>query len=208
MHAGQGSYVRFPFEALLAVVAQESVANRCVVIGEDLGTVPDGFRETLAAWGLWSYQVMMFERDGDGGFRAPDAYLANALATFNTHDLPTFAGWAKHHDLSVKRQLGIDPGETDLDRSAARAALRGALGLPESMDADFSDVASYLARTPSRLFVVAMEDVLGVVDQPNVPGTVHEHPNWRRRLPVALEDLAHHKSLAVLADVMAAAGRG
>ena len=72
----QGSYVRFPFEALLAVAAQESVANRCIVIGEDLGTVPEGFRETLADWGLWSYQVMMFERDGDGALPPAGSTIA------------------------------------------------------------------------------------------------------------------------------------
>jgi 4-alpha-glucanotransferase len=207
MRARQGTYVRFPFEALLAVTAQESVRNKCVVIGEDLGNVPEGFRETLADWGLWSYQVMMFEREHDGGFRAPEAYRKNALATFNTHDLASFAGWKEHHDLSIKRQLDIDPGETDEDRAGARAALNRALGLSESADADFSAVAAYLARAPSQLLMVAMEDALGVVDQPNVPGTMHEHPNWRRRLPVALEDLAQDKGLAAIADVMASAGR-
>lgn len=207
MRAGQGTYVRFPFEALLAAVAQESVANRCIVIGEDLGTVPEGFRETLAEWGLWSYQVMMFERGEDGRFRAPEAYRADALATFNTHDLPTFAGWAAHHDLAVKRNLGLDPGETDESRAHARAALRQALGSPGNTDPDFFAVAAYLARTPSRLVMVAIEDVLGVVDQPNVPGTVHEHPNWRRRLPAALEDIAQDSRLAALAKIMAAAGR-
>ena len=208
MNAAQGTYVRFPFEALLAVAAQESVANRCVVVGEDLGTVPEGFRETLADWGLWSYQVMMFERDNDGRFRAPEAYLPNALATFNTHDLPTFAGWAADHDLTVKRKIGIDPGETSEDRARSRAALRQALALPADAKTEFSAVAAYLARAPSRLLVIAVEDVLGVFDQPNVPGTVDEHPNWRRRLPVALEELADHQALATLAEVMAVAGRG
>lgn len=208
MQAGQGTYVRFPFEALLAVAAQEGVANRCVVIGEDLGTVPEGFRDVLADWGLWSYQVMMFEREEGGRFRAPEAYLRNALASFNTHDVPTFAGWAAGHDLAVKRQLGIDPGESDEDRAGARAALRNALGLPDNAEPDFSTVAAYLARTPSRLLVLAMEDVLGILDQPNIPGTVQEHPNWRRRLPVALEDIAQHQSLAVLAGIMRTAGRG
>jgi len=207
LKAGEGTYVRFPFEALLAVAAQESVANRCILVGEDLGTVPEGFRETLADWGLWSYQVMMFEREGDGGFRRPEAYLPNALATFNTHDLPTYAGWAADHDLAVKRDIGIDPGETAEDRARARAALRHALASPDNAKPDFSAVAAYLARTPSRLLVVALEDILGLLDQPNVPGTVHEHPNWRRRLPVALEDLSHDHRLAELADVMKAAGR-
>jgi 4-alpha-glucanotransferase len=208
MKAEQGTYVRFPFEALLAVAAQESVANRCVVIGEDLGTVPEGFRDVLADWGLWSYQVMMFEREGDGRFRPPEAYLRNALASFNTHDLPTFAGWSADHDLAVKRRLDIDPGESDEDRARARAALRSAVGLPDNTEPDFPAVAAYLARTPSRLLVVAMEDVLGILDQPNIPGTVQEHPNWRRRLPVPLEDIAQHHGLATLANIMREADRG
>lgn len=207
LSAKQGSYVRFPFERLLAVTAEESRASRCIVIGEDLGTVPEGLRETLAEWGLWSYQVMMFEREEGGGFIKPEAYRVNALATFNTHDLATFAGWNSGHDLKVKRAMGMDPGETSEERSRARAKLRDALGLPEHADADFPAVAGCLARTPARLLVLAMEDVLGLLDQPNVPGTVHEHPNWRRRLPVSLEQIARDKQLAELAEVMAAAGR-
>ena len=97
-----GVYVRMPFEALLAATAQESVAHRCVVIGEDLGTVPEGFREEMADWGIWSYQVMMFERDDSGRFRGIDYYTPNALVTFNTHDLSTYAGWRSFSDLKLK----------------------------------------------------------------------------------------------------------
>ena len=93
MGADKGVYVRLPFQALQAVIAQESVANKCIVIGEDLGTVPENFRETLADWGIWSYQVMLFERGADGCFHAAESYRENALVTFATHDLPTFAGW-------------------------------------------------------------------------------------------------------------------
>jgi 4-alpha-glucanotransferase len=207
MSAAEGTYVRFPFESLVAVAVQESVADRCIIIGEDLGTVPEGFRETLADWGIWSYKVMVFEREHDGRFRAPEAYRDEALATFNTHDLATFAGWATDHDLRVKRGIGMDPGESEHDRARARSALRQAAGISDPGDADFPAVAAYLARTPSRLVVVAMEDVLGLLDQPNIPGTVHEHPNWRRRLPVTLEALAGDKRLASLAEIMAAAGR-
>src|SRR3989440_10705651 len=82
--ADNGVYVQMPFEALLATTARESVAHRCVVIGEDLGTVPQGFREQMAEWGIWSYQVMMFERDDHGSFPGIDRYSANALVTFNT----------------------------------------------------------------------------------------------------------------------------
>ncbi len=112
-----------PFEALLAVTAQESVANRCVVIGEDLGTVPEGFRDQIADWGIWSYLVMMFERDDAGSFRNIDHYLTNALVTFNTHDLSTYAGWRSFGDLKLKRSLGIDPGESDDARWHALAML-------------------------------------------------------------------------------------
>src|SRR6516225_3180668 len=88
-------------------------ARRCVVIGEDLGTVPEGFREQMADWGIWSYQVVMFERDAQGRFYGLEHYLPNALITFNTHDLATYAGWRSFSDLRLKRSLGIDPGERD-----------------------------------------------------------------------------------------------
>jgi 4-alpha-glucanotransferase len=97
--ATQGTYVRLPFEPLLAVIAQQSVQNRCILIGEDLGTVPEHFRETLARWGIWSYQVMLFQRDANGHFLPPESYRKNAVAAFATHDLPTFSGWAEGHDF-------------------------------------------------------------------------------------------------------------
>ncbi|MBR0752280.1 4-alpha-glucanotransferase [Bradyrhizobium jicamae] len=184
-----GAYVQMPFEALLAAVAQESVASRCVVIGEDLGTVPEGFRDTMAGWGIWSYLVMMFERDDQRAFRNADYYLANALVTFNTHDLSTYAGWRSFSDLRTKRGLGIDPGESDQDRWDALGALDAILRQNDIHDHDLYSVVSFLARTPSRMMVVSMEDLLGIVDQPNIPGTVNEHPNWRRRLSVSLEQL-------------------
>ena len=118
--AADGAYVRFPFEPSLQAIAQESLAARCIVIGEDLGTVPEGFRETMARWGLWRYLVMLFEREGDGRFRPPEAYPAEALATFNTHDLPSLRGWLDAHDLRTKRDLGLDPGESDEARARAQ----------------------------------------------------------------------------------------
>ncbi|WP_166304094.1 4-alpha-glucanotransferase [Bradyrhizobium sp. 2S1] len=185
-----GAYVLMPFEALLAATAQESTANRCVVIGEDLGTVPEGFREQMNGWGIWSYLVMMFETDDHGVFRNADYYLPNALVTFNTHDLSTYAGWRSFSDLKTKRALGIDPGETDEGRWQALGQLDEVLRRHDIHAHDFYSVASFLARTRSRMMAVSMEDLLGIVDQPNIPGTVYEHPNWKRRLPVSLEHLA------------------
>ena len=203
----QGAYVRFPFEAMLAVAALSSLEYECIVVGEDLGTVPQNFRETLGEWGIWTYQVMLFERSGSGAFFPPESYRENALVSFGTHDVATFAGWRDHHDLEVKRALGMDAGETGEQRHAALDALRRALQQHGLENADFTAVTRYLADTRSRLLIVSMEDILGLRDQVNLPGTTHEHPNWRQRLPVALEELRDQPALSATADIMRSAGR-
>jgi 4-alpha-glucanotransferase len=193
-----GVYVQMPFEALLAATALESVAHRCVVIGEDLGTVPEGFREQMADWGIWSYQVMMFERDDKGKFRGIDHYTTNALVTFNTHDLSTYAGWRSFSDLKLKRSLGLDPGESDDARWHALAMLSDILRHHGLERHDLNAVIRFLARTKSRLLAISLEDLLGVLDQPNIPGTVNEHPNWRQRLPLAIDEIASAIDVAAL----------
>ena len=204
----EGTYVRFPLEAMLAVLAQESNAERCIVVGEDLGTVPDGFREKLADWNVWSYRVMIFEREHDGSFRPPSAYAAPALVSFSTHDLPTFSGWLSNHDLAVKRSLGMDPGETEAERETAHRAMAEALARECGSEKPSTlEMIRFLARTPSRLLVVAAEDVFDIADQVNIPGTVCEHPNWRRRLPISLEDFAADARLSAIAEVLRAEGR-
>ena len=185
-----GVYVPMPFEAMLAVTALESVANRCVVIGEDLGTVPEGFRDRTRDWGIWSYLVMMFERDDQGAFRGIDHYPPNALVTFNTHDLSTYAGWRSFGDLKLKRSLGIDPGESDDARWHALHMLDDVLRHHGIENNTLYAIAEFLARTKSRLMAIGLEDLLGVVDQPNIPGTVDEHPNWRRRMPLCVDEIA------------------
>ena len=203
-----GAYVQMPFEALLAVTASESAAHACVVIGEDLGTVPEGFRERMNGWGIWSYQVMMFERDDAGRFRDADHYSANALVTFNTHDLSSYAGWRSFSDLRLKRSLGIDPGESDEARWHALGMLDRALrgcGIERN---DFYSVVSFLARTRSRLLAISLEDLLGVIDQPNIPGTINEHPNWRRRMPVAIDQIASAVDVAALKAATGKRGAG
>jgi 4-alpha-glucanotransferase len=207
--AGQGAYLRLPFADMLEVVADESRRWHCITIGEDLGTVPENFRATLSAWGVWSYLVVMFERNCDGSFRRPPDYPERAIATFNTHDLPTFAGWISGHDLKTKRAIGVDPGETDDERHGSRAALTAALAVATgSQEHSFDDVVAFLAATPTRLVSIAIEDVLGMADQINVPGTVTEHPNWRRRWPIPLEELASDQRLRRAAAALASAGRG
>ena len=207
--ASQGAYLRLPFAEMLAVVAEESRRWNCIAIGEDLGTVPENFRATLSAWGVWSYFVVLFERNGDGSFRRPEEYPERAIATLNTHDLPTFAGWMSSHDLKTKRAIKVDPGETEDERHHSRvtfcAALAAATG---NHKITFEEVAAFLAATPTKLVSVAIEDVLGLEDQVNVPGTVSEYPNWRRRWPVLLEELASDQRLYRIAAIFSRAGRG
>jgi 4-alpha-glucanotransferase len=202
--ADNGVYVQMPFEALLAATAQESVKHRCVVIGEDLGTVPEGFREQIADWGIWSYQVMMFERDASGSFRDIDYYATNALVTFNTHDLSTYAGWRSFSDLKLKRSLGIDPGESDDARWQALTMLSEVLRHHAIDSHDLYAVVGFLARTKSRLLAISLEDLLGLTDQPNIPGTVDEHPNWRRLLPLAIDEIAAAIDIPALRSATAA----
>ena len=207
--AGRGAYLRLPFTEMLAVVAEESRRWNCIAIGEDLGTVPENFRATLSAWGVWSYLVVLFERNWDGSFRRPEEYPERAVATLNTHDLATFAGWMSGHDLRTKRAIGVDPGETEDERHLSRvtfcAALAAATG---NHNITFDEVVAFLAATPTRLVSVAAEDVLALEDQVNVPGTVTEHPNWQRRWPVLLEELAADQRLMRIAAIFSRAGRG
>jgi 4-alpha-glucanotransferase len=200
--ARDGVYVRMPFDALLAAIAIESHQHRCVVIGEDLGTVPEGFRERLSGNGLWCYKVMLFERNYDGSFLAPEYYATDALVTFNTHDLPTFAGWQAGHDLTVKRGLGLDPGETDAERKASLGRFDEQIraGAPERI---FDSVIGFLTRTPSRMLALELEDLLGVADQPNIPGTTDQYPNWRRKLPSALDTFDAKLNIARLRELLA-----
>jgi 4-alpha-glucanotransferase len=207
MPPDQGAYVRLPFEQMLQITADESRASRCIVIGEDLGTIPENFRERTARWGLWSYRVMLFERGENGAFRPPNEYVERALVTFSTHDLPTFAGWASAHDVRVKRALNVDPGETDDERAQAIAQLHEALATRGIKQFDFTAVAAFLAATPAKLMVVGLEDVLGMKDQPNIPGTIDEYPNWRRKYPVDLEDLTASDVLDGVARVAGEHGR-
>jgi 4-alpha-glucanotransferase len=172
-----------------------------------------------------SYRVLLFERDGEGRFHPPSRYPEAALATASTHDLPTLAGWWEGRDIEARAmhgQLGPDAdpaaemAERVRDRGQLLATLADAKLLPDGSPLDPRDVPSltpalatavqlFLARTPSALMVVQPEDVFGVREQANLPGTVDEHPNWRRRLPVALEDVDADGRLHALAVQVGAA---
>src|SRR5262249_44481022 len=207
MQPEAGAYGRFPFESILAVAGGEKVAKLCLVVREGPGTLPPGFQDTLALWGISAFQVLLFQRAADGGFIAPDLYRPDALVTFATHDLPTFSGWEAGHDLLVQRRLGLDPGESDEDRAAARNALGRAMAWRGLPSIDYLSVTRFLADTPSRVLMVTLEDALGQLDQVNLPGTINEHPNWRRPYAVALDELSERSNLRAVAGVMDSVGR-
>lgn len=196
----EGAYVAFPFDDLRGVVALESVRARCLVIGEDLGTVPEGFREALSAVGALSYRVLPFERD-QGGFRPPSAYPHKAWACVATHDLPPLAGWWEGVDIAERLNLGlIKPAEAEEAR-AARARDKGELidALTEAelckeidptcpLDAELAAaIHAFIAQSAAALAIAQVEDLVGERVAVNLPGTDRERPNWRLRLGVPLE---------------------
>lgn len=199
--ADQGAYVRYPVDDLFRLVALESVRNQCLIIGEDLGTVPDGFRERMDRMALFAYRVMVFEKTGPDRFKAPEEFQDQALSIFATHDLPSLRGWWNGIDIDSRERLDLYPRpgmavQERVARATDRAALVAALagqGLLEGgfpVDGELTDeqvlaladaAHLYLARAKSRLMMVQLEDVLGLNLQMNLPGTVNQHPNWRRR---------------------------
>jgi (1->4)-alpha-D-glucan 1-alpha-D-glucosylmutase len=220
----QGAYVRYHLEELLAIMALESRRAGCVVVGEDLGTVPPEVRGALHELGVLSYRVLYFEKhwDGDHSFRQPDHYPELALVTVSTHDLATFSGYWTGRDLDIRDALDLFPSpemaarqrETRRhDRERLLQALERQGLLPDGVDARsgappeealMAAVHRYLARTPAALFSVQLEDLLGEVEQVNVPGTVAEHPNWRRKLALPVEDWSRHPGLGALAAAITA----
>jgi 4-alpha-glucanotransferase len=204
-----GTYVHYPFEALMQVIADESRRNRCIFVGEDLGTVPEGFQQAADRYGMWSYRVMLFERRHGGAFKPPEDYPRNAIATFATHDMPTFAGWTSSYDLAVKRGVGVNPGESEDAREHSRQMLRQALAhtVPDFDTSQFPSIAAYLAATPSRMVMVAIEDLLDVADQVNVPGTIDQYPNWRRKLPRPVEEWRAYPTFERTVRVFETVGR-
>lgn len=189
----EGAYLTYPFDDLIRCVTLESRRRKAVVIAEDLGTVPEGFRDTLAARGICGMNVLWFERDG-AGFAAPEDWPANGVAMTSTHDLPTLAGWWSGADLAWREAAGLAGGEAAAagrrrDRAALWRAIRAhdpsAGPEPAAAEAQaFVDRAiDFTAASEAGLCLVPMEDLIGTPDQPNMPGTIDQHPNWRRRMP-------------------------
>lgn len=223
--ASEGAYVHYPFEDMLGIVALESQRNQCLVIGEDLGTVPDGFRPRLAECGVLSYHPLMFERIQDGNFRLPADIPQQALVAAGTHDLPTLRGYWQGADLDIRAALKLFPSEElrqhlITERAWDRGRLLWALerenllppdvskdaeAMPDISHATVTALHAYLARSPAQIMVIQPEDIFGVIEQPNLPGTQeNQHPNWQRRLPLGIEEWASQTDLSDIAAAMRA----
>jgi 4-alpha-glucanotransferase len=210
-----GTYVRYPHDDMLAVLALEATRAGAVVVAEDLGTVEDVVPPTLETWGVHGSAVLWFEREDDGSFRAAADYREAVLASVTTHDLPTARGFwtgeatrvrAELDQLGAGRTRAQQEADDERERAELRALLRreGLATADDDLDALVDAMHGLLARTPSRLVGVALADALGEVRQPNLPGTQDEYPNWRLPLPVPVEDLDGHPGVRRLVEIMRA----
>ena len=204
--AANGAYVRDHATDLLRILALESVRNKVLIIGEDLGTITDAMRQGLQDSGILSYRLLYFERHGDGRFKHPHEYPQQALVCTTTHDLPTLAGFWSGHDLEIRKGVGLiadDAGfeqqrhQRRLDKERLLQALYETGVLQATVDIEqFSlpeavrdAVLRFLQLTPSWLFAVTQDDLTNFVDQQNLPGTTWQHPNWCHKMPVLIEEL-------------------
>ena len=208
-----GAYVEYPIDDLVGILALESQRQKCLVVGEDLGTVPAGFRERMAAANILSYRVLYFERD-EHGFLPPERYPELALAVVSSHDLPTLRAWWEVSDLDLKAKLELFPTPDDRhiarrerkrDIDQLRQALRreALIGDRAGADALFSAAHAYLGRTPCMLATVQLDDITDETEPVNVPTTSGERANWRRRSSLSLEQIAASSRLAKVSEIFA-----
>ena len=212
----EGAYLNYPFDDLLRLLSLEAWRRNAVILGEDLGTVPDGLREKLAARGLLGMRVLFFERDNKGVFKEPHEWPDSAIATSTTHDLPTINGWWQAHDIDWRIRVGQNqehdrPAQLE-ERERERKGLIDLLRKhAPQVDGDLHDpriladaCAAFLVSTPAPLVLFPIEDALCLLEQPNMPGLTDPHPNWRRRYPgdsaTLLDEPACTRRLRILAS--------
>ena len=199
----EGTYVSYPIDALLAVVAIESVRNNTIVVGEDLGLVPEGLREKLAASGIYGLDVLQYMRSTTGGFVDTSKTRQLAVCTFATHDTPTVAGFFAAEDARVRHELGGIDAATLAQTRADRASAKETLATSDPV----TEIHRQLARANAGMVAIQLDDIARQTSQQNLPGTVDTYPNWRLKSPFSLDELATSETLAELAIDMAAQDR-
>lgn len=222
MPPSAGAYVHYPSTDLLAILALESMRANTLVIGEDLGTVPDWVREELSRKRVLSYRVFYFERTPEGAMKSPAAYPNQSLAVVTTHDLPTLNGYWAGEDIYVRASLGIIATEDakrqafeerQRDKGRMLAALKMEGLLPEGFSEDPGSapmmteelcqaIHAYLGKSASSVVLANVDDLIGEVTQMNLPGTVDAYPNWSRKLSLTFGELRNHRCISHVADLM------
>jgi 4-alpha-glucanotransferase len=216
--ATEGGYVHYPLDDLMSVLALESMRRRCLVVGEDLGTVPDEMRRAMPEYAIYHYKVLLFEKVEGGRFRRPEHFERRAIATATTHDLPTLRGYWEGRDLELRDKLDLFPGE-EIRRQVYEERARDRLALIEALEttglkpkaamqgpdapfsADFARaIELYLARSTAALVVLQVEDLIGMAEPVNVPGTRDEHSNWQRKVTAAIEEVFEDEATAELLE--------
>ena len=219
--ADKGAYIYYQVEDMLNILALESIRNKCLVIGEDLGTIPEGIDVLLKDAGVYSYKVFFFEQAADGGYTAPQHYEKQAMATLCTHDMPTIKGYWQNEDFYLGRELGLYPDPQAFEellnnRAYAKQrildSLHGLGSLPNDFARDANEtemtqslnfaLQKHLAKGSSSLLSLQLEDFLEMEQPVNVPGTSNEYRNWQRKLSQDIDDLFANDAIkALLADL-------
>ncbi len=220
-----GTYVHYPLQDLIAILALESQRHHCIVIGEDLGTVPEAMTEAMEHYRAYHYKVLMFEQVADGTFKPPNAYIPSSMAVVTTHDLPTLRGWWEEHDVALRSKLDLYPSD-ELRTQAHDARVRDrvcllralvAAGLwrwhegeplPPYSAALSRAVHAFIGLSTANIALVQIEDLIGMIDPVNVPGTDTEHANWQRKVTATLSDIFSRGETKDILSAMDAARRG
>jgi 4-alpha-glucanotransferase len=219
----EGAYVKYDLEATLRILTLESIRNKTLLIGEDLGTVPDHLREALDRCGIFSYRLLYFEKGEGGRLKSPADYPESALAAVSTHDLPPLKGFWGLHDIRLRKDLGLFPDEARFHQAMLHRLLDkrqiieglehyGFLSREEALALQAQDqptltgelhraVWAYLLSTRSKLAVISQEDLWGVADQLNLPGTTTAYPNWSKKMFFSIEELWNHPEVRKKAEV-------
>ena len=215
---GQGGYVRYPFDGLMEMIAEESHGHDCLIFGEDLGTVPDDFRARMKAYDLMGCNVALIERDSHGQITPREQMRALSITAFSNHDFPTVTGFWEGEDFAWREALGIGDNPETLRwekerREADKSEFLRRINWPDNSEQPMSaklmaQLQEWLAASPALAFAVQLDDILLEKHQANVPGTTDEQPNWRRRAKLSLEELAIDPDAAMILNAINRARKG
>lgn len=220
-----GTYVHYPLADLIAILALESQRNHCIVIGEDLGTVPEAMTEAMEHYRAYHYKVLLFEQLPDGTFKQPNVYVPGAMAVVTTHDLPTLRGWWEVSDVTLRAQLDLYPSDelrqqaydarvkdrVSLLRALVAAGLwywRDGEPLPPYSAALSRAVHAFIGLSSANIALLQIEDLIGMTDPVNVPGTDTEHANWQRKVSASIADIFSNPATKDILAAMEVARRG